>query len=1082
MLKAAPAGKLARSNEQKSFGSDRFSPSTVAVREHRARERADRIIDQFVERFAEKNYFPDDGDNALFALLVQLPEWPADLSIRVQNEDDEELAVYLKGHDESDIQNAVVLTLNADDDYVAPEGASLSGEEPLLHLIFSQLPRSSTLGMGGNFPDGDSTAGRIVTLREQVAGLARERRPLLFAALLADEGTSKSLLSVRAPNPFLPLWNHRGHTQLSPVLGWLCVLHPEVPAGRLDELLERMPLTEEQKIDFLENDVLPDEFVEAMDISLDEWARSTAIDGLSRTRIFNQHTDELARTGARELLAASGRNLVIVDFGMSKYVPEGPDDTSIVLLHDGFGNYRAQDTSNGEISVFKEGTDSFYLAIGSQLTSEERSSLGMQFEQDVAGFRKALTQRAIDENSGWFDPEKPTEIEREFLPEWFADASDEDKYSWKIAVQDYSQALLEAQAPDLLEPSGYGEPDQLRQYAREKLQARILLDHGVEVNPDEVSIHTVSIEIEPGFFLDPDYEFAGPSEAEAHYETQQRSLTDLSLENIAVTDFNFLQTSRAYDSQGQLIGFLKAGYLFGLIRDLNIGENYPKFLKILLSTSATGTWHRERYARVMHTQMRLDGIEAKMAGDFLGDGSLPPDLANRGHKWLTAVLNHPVDGDDRATVEGHRVQVSQLSIKDVLLSGVLAIGVEARSSVGSLVIFTPQAPDGKCFREMSSSKDLQQLLLDPEWLDYLVSRAGLPFQADVQRALTAERDTLFMELLPCSENFLEAVYDAEVERVILAVDEQTNSNWETNWQSAWEITQTVGDIILTFTPFKVQLPIAAIRSFYAIWQGIGKAADEEGSAPLYFVQAALLLADGLTLSKGRRVKPFSAAKVGHSVLDPKTAVSKTPGGLTLRGDGIYRGIHEKAQEGVPSRFYAVQQEKAYAVRYDVDCAVWRVIDSRRPDAYYQLPIQLDDKGGWVHASTGLRGGGKHTQPKLPSAVGQSSKPATPKYKIHIGDFFESRRFQKAQDRIQADTEGGLEEAVRLSIAKYIDGSAGIHEWHHNGKFKISAKVKMFSVDVTTVGNSTGRGDWRLILQQGKGVLEPWNVLNHKDLA
>ena len=1084
MSKAAPMGKRARSLDGQSLGPKQFTPSTVAIREHRAREGADRLIDQIVERFAVKNDFPDDGDHAVFALLVQLPEWPADLSIRVQNEREEVLAVYLKGKNESDIQNAVVLTLNEDKDYVAPEGTVLSDEEPLLHLIFSQLPGNSTLGMGGNFPGSSSVAGRIVTLREQVAGLASEQRPLLFAALLADEGASKSTLDVRQPNPFLPLWDRRS-AKLPPVLGWLCALCPEVPVGRLEELLERMQLTEEQQVDFLENDVLPDEFDEAMAISLDEWTRSTAIDGLSRTQIFNQYTDELARTAARELLAASGRNLVIVDYGMSKYVPEGPDDTSIVLLHDGFGHYRAQDISNGEISVFKEGTDSFYLAISSQLKAEERSLLGMQFEQDVAGFRKVLTQHAIKDNGGWFDPEKPTGIEREFLPEWFAEASDDDKYNWKLAVQDYSQALLEAQAPDLLEPAGYGAPDQLRHYAREKLQERILLDHGVEVNPDEVSIHTVSIEIDPGFFLDLDYEFAGPSEAQAHYETQQRSLTDLSLENIAVTDLNFLLTSRAFDAQGQLIGFLKAGYLFGLIRDLNIGEDYPQYLRTLLSTSTTGKWHRERYARVMQAQMRLDGIEAKMAGDFLGDGSLPPDLANRGHKWLTAVLDHPVESDDRATVEGHRIQASPLSINGVPLSGVLAIGVEARASVGSLVIFTPQAPDGTCFREMSSPKELQQFLLEPAMLDYLVGRAALPSQAEVRRALTADRDALFMELLPCSENFLEAVYDAEVERVISAVDEQTHSNWETNWQSAWEITKTVGNVILTFTPFKVQLPIAAIRSFYAIWQGVGKAADEEGSAPLYFVQAALLLADGLTLPKGRRVKPFSAATVGRSVLDPKTAVPKAPVGMTLRDDGIYRGLHEKAQEGVTSRFYAVQQEKAYAVRYDSDSAAWRVIDSRRPDAYYQLPIQLDDQGVWVHASTGLRGGGKHPVKKLPSEVGKAKDEAGQsggklRYKVNMNDFFNSTEFKKADKDIQAKD---LEGAVKNAIEKYVlDGSGHLHRWKHDGKNHIDKKERLFFLDLTSIGNSTGRGDWRLVLRRAeKGMLQPFDILNHKDM-
>ncbi|EKG41135.1 hypothetical protein Pav037_0406 [Pseudomonas syringae pv. avellanae str. ISPaVe037] len=150
MLKAAPMGKLARSTEQQSLGPDRFTPSSVAVREHRNRERADRIIDQFVERFTEKDFFPDDGDDALFALLVQLPEWPAELSIRIHNENDEVLAVFLKGSDDSVVQNSIVLMQNGDA-YVAPEDVPISAEEPLLHLVFSQLPAGSGLGMGGDF-------------------------------------------------------------------------------------------------------------------------------------------------------------------------------------------------------------------------------------------------------------------------------------------------------------------------------------------------------------------------------------------------------------------------------------------------------------------------------------------------------------------------------------------------------------------------------------------------------------------------------------------------------------------------------------------------------------------------------------------------------------------------------------------------------------------------------------------------------------------------------------------------------------------------------------------------------------------
>ncbi|MCK9692689.1 dermonecrotic toxin domain-containing protein [Pseudomonas syringae] len=1086
MLKAAPMGKLALSKEQKLLGPDRFTPSTVAVREHRARERADRIIDQFIGRFTGKNFFPEGGEDALFALLVQLPDWPADLSIRIHNENDEVLAVFLKGSDESAVQGSIVLMQNADA-YIVPDDVPVSNDEPLLHWVFSQLPAGSSLGMGGNFPGSHSDDGRIVTLREQIAGLANDQRPLLFDALVAaDEGASKGQLDTRTRNPFLPLWV-RQQTLLSAVLSELCALYPDVPAGRLEGLLEQMPLTEQEEADFLDNVVLPESFDEAMSISLDEWSSSLAIDGLSRTRSFNTYTDELAREIIRELLTAeSGRELVIFEPGESEYFPEHPDDTRIVLLHDGYGNYSARDTESGGFVSFKPGTDSFYLAISSQLKAEERFALGMQFEQDVKGIRDVLTRRAIEKNRGWFDPEQPTEIENDCLPDWFANATDVEKQSWKVAVQDYSQALLEAQAPDLADPSVYGQPDRLRNYARGKLQERILLDHGITVDPDRISVHTTSVEIDPGIGIDIDYEYVGPSELEPHYETQERSLTDLSLENIALTNINFLLTGRAFDDQGQLLSFLNAGYLFGLIRELNIGEDYSRYLSIVLSTSAAGQWHRERYARVMRAQMRLDAIEAKMAGDFLGDGGLPPELANRGYKWVAAVLDHPVDSDDRATVEGHRIQVSQLSINGVSLSGVLVIGTESRSSVANVVVFTPQAPDGMCFREMSDTQEFRQrILLEPELLNYLVGRAPLASQADVRQVLTAGRDTLFMELQPCTGSFLEVVYESEVARVISAVDEQTNTNWETYWESAWEITKTVGDILLTFTPFKVQLPIAALRSFYAIWQGVGKKSSEQGSAPLYLVQAALLLADGLTLSKGRRVRTSSTATVGRSVLDPKTAVSKTPVGLKARSDGIYRGIHEKAQEGVPSCFYAVQQEKVYAVRYDSDCAAWRVIDSRRPDAYYQLPIQLDDQGVWVHASAGLRGGGRHRITKLPTETGNSKD--TPgksagklRYKIHMSDFFNAAEFKRADKEIQAKD---LEASVRNAVEKYVlDGAAHLHRWKPTAKNKLDKNAKFFFLDLPSIGDSTGRGDWRLVLKRvEKGMLEPFDILNHKQM-
>ncbi|RMN25386.1 hypothetical protein ALQ62_00487 [Pseudomonas coronafaciens pv. zizaniae] len=1072
MSRAAPAGKLARSYDQLDAGSHRFTPSTLAIREHRARERADRFVDQFIEHFPEKNYFPDGDDGALFALLVQMPEWPADLMLRVQSENDEVLALYLKGNDKSVARQTVVLTQSADDTYIAPDGVSIADEEPLLHLVFSQLPPSCTLGAGGNFPGSNSVPGRIVTLREQVAGLARAQRPLFFDAFLAADFAFKSQSLIRPPNPFLPLWK-RGQAERSPVLSILNALTPDVPLGRLEDLLDHMKLSEEQETDFLENGILPDAFVEAMTISSKEWSSSLAIDGLSRTRFFNSYTHELAYKVASELLASElRRELVIVEVDKEAYVAARTDETQIVLLHDGYGNYRAQDASNREITEFKEGTDSFYLAISSQLKDDERALLGLQFEQDIKGFRSLLTRQAINENQGWFDPEKPTEIDTGFLPDWFANATDADKRNWKTAVHDYSMALLEAQTPDLLDPSLHGQPEQLRKYAREKLKERIMLDHGVALDPDEISVHTYSVEIDPDTVVDIDFGFAGPSELEPQYVTESRSLTDLSLKNLTVTNLNFLLASHAFDSQGQRLSFLNAGYLFAMIRDLNIGEDYSNFLRTVLSTSASGQWHRECYARAMQAQMRLDAIEAKMAGDFLGDGGLPEELANRGYKWVMAALNHPVGNDEREAVEGHRLQVSQLSIDGIPLGGILVFSVESRASVVTVVVFTPQAPDGLCFREISSAEEfLNQVLLEPALLDYLVSRAHLASRADIRHALTAGRDALSMELLPCNGSFLEAIYDFEVERVISAVDEQTTSTWETNWESAWEIAKTFGDIVLAFAPFRVRLPIAAIRSFYAIWQGVQKAGGDEKGASLYFVQAALLLADGLIVPTSRRVKSPTAIAVGRAALDPKIAVSRAPRGLNLREDGIYKGVHEKVQEGAASRFYAVQQGKTYAVRYDTDVATWRVIDARRPDAYYQVPIRFDEKGSWVQVSVGLRGGKKGSKAKK-SDSGSGSDTSSPDistgkklFELDMSGFFESSAFKKAQKNIQDD----LIPVVKKAVEKYrLEGKGSLHP----------SKAGLYSLDLPGVGKSTGRGAWRLMFEPPKkGVLKVHSILD-----
>ncbi|MFH7495172.1 hypothetical protein RA267_28355, partial [Pseudomonas syringae pv. tagetis] len=86
--------------------------------------------------------------------------------------------------------------------------------------------------------------------------------------------------------------------------------------------------------------------------------------------------------------------------------------------------------------------------------ADERPSLDMKFDQEVKEFRDCLTRPAIMEKRGWFAPHNPTEIETGFLPEWFASGSGGDKQCWKMEVQDYSEALLEAGGRGVGDPCG----------------------------------------------------------------------------------------------------------------------------------------------------------------------------------------------------------------------------------------------------------------------------------------------------------------------------------------------------------------------------------------------------------------------------------------------------------------------------------------------------------------------------------------------------------------------------------------------------------------------------------------------------
>lgn len=1074
----------------------KYTPGAVSLREQRAREQADRTIKAFSERFTEKDFYPDDNEWPVFALLPQLAEWPADLSLRLVDEQNELIASWIKGADDSVIERSVILMQKNNGDYAAPgeDAPSADGPETFFQLILRLLPTGVRLGAGGNFPGSESTAGRIVTLREQIAALVRAEQAQLFDALLADDAEIKSGSDDRLPNPFLPFWQ-QPPTDRSPALNRLLALNPEVNAARFEALLEQVPLSSAQADAFVEQGELPQPFIEALEQSIAEWRQDKGLDGIFHTRTFSPDADVLAQEFGEALLKERlGYELIITEPWQAAYEPSSPDDTAIVLQHDGHGRYGLRDLHNGGVDWFKGGTDSFYRAIGSALLPHERLGLGMQSETDVSGLRTTLGNFAVEANGGWFDAQNPIQVKNDLLPEWMKSASAADKRIWNQAWDDYRQALVEAQSPDFPDISQYGTPERLRNYARKELEQRLKAEVGVTINPDDITVLTTESKWTGNQELPPGFEFGvgshGVGDGEFEYTPTRRSLTQLCLDNLRIEDSEFWLTAQFLDSNERPITALTKNYVHGLVRELNVSGGYVQFVRQKLLTSDFGQWSRERYAQVMATQMRLDAVEAKMAGDFL------PDRADRGYKWVRAVVDHPVDDGNRPLVEKHRILVQPLPLKylspygplrswEVSLEGVLLIAPESRLSVPGRVIYTPSAPDGVRFREFSSDKEMERDLFGNTNLhDYLVSHAPAGFEESVREGLiNAATGGLTVKEQPAlTADLYFTHYKNEVEKVIAQVDAQTTSTSEANWSSAWNFASTLGELALEFAPFKVALPIAAARSLYALRQGAIALGKGDSAAGVHFTQAVLLLTDGLPgdpKAKGKlRVSPN---------IEPGYALRATPSGLKLRTDGRFKGVYEKVDANGRSSFYAKDAGHTFAIRYDSSDGVWRVINGRNPRAFYQMPVLFNGQGRWSHAPA-LRGGapgkGEKKAMKAKKAAEAEAKdgPADnattaptsaasgtgskKRYTVDMEGFSESREFKNAEKKIEGDVAALVERAVK----KYVDeGKGNLHP----------SAGGLWSLDLLGVRSSSKRGAWRLMLEPPtkKNVLKVHSIMD-----
>ncbi len=537
------------------------------------------------------------------------------------------------------------------------------------------------------------------------------------------------------------------------------------------------------------------------------------------------------------------------------------------------------------------------------------------------------------------------------LSDFLKPASADDRAAWMRAVERYRHELNEVHEWTAL-PSlqQFGDTASLLAYSNEQLRIALSVEYGLEVDPDHIVVSTQEPRKPIGVYVPG----AGPLLPEGRlYSTRKRTLTALALENVSGIDLNFVNYSRVTDARDQPYSALSPAQIKDLVRSVNIGGRYPEFLKQRLLTSPEALAQKASYARITAMQMRVDVLEAKIAGDFL------PDRLDRGFHWVNSVLNHPQDSNDRAQVEGHRILVRGLQIRGVRVRGVMVFST-ASESVGSLVIYMPEAPSGRLFYEFRDRAELvQQLLGHGAWQDYLVNRVGLEDQALIRRTLKGRVTGEVVHLPRISGDVLMEAYELEASAAINAAAQRTTSTHETNIETTFTLIEASLDIITLVLPVKVTMVIGMARSLFSLVRAIQAAeAQERERAAQGFVRAFAELV-GAVMDGMVGGAPAAGGVIKSPGLSSKMALSESPSRLTpLPGWERYGIFSQLPMEGASARYFLSQKGRWYSIKFDPDAEVWRLIDARKPFAYHYAPLRYDGVGNWEVASpsNGLKGG------------------------------------------------------------------------------------------------------------------------------
>lgn len=461
-------------------------------------------------------------------------------------------------------------------------------------------------------------------------------------------------------------------------------------------------------------------------------------------------------------------------------------------------------------------------------------------------------------------------------------------------------------------------------------------------------------------------------------------LVDLAYQNIAAFDPSQLS---AHASDGTIIAELDDAAIRRLVRGLDLSSGYQAYVDATFRTGNGAAMRRDQAARLQSAHMRLLAAEARLSY-YLDDTprSFLPDRAERGYRWVKAALDAPV-ATSRARVEGHEVVVRQITYLGTPLRDILAFGVRHPSSVASVVLYTPDAPDGLTFREFVDRAEAgRQFFYHPAFREYLLDRLPAEYSRTLPNGSSRDfaGDNLANWVLGSSSttahtrtqapfdeqevsgDFLDATYEVDVQLGLRNVQAFTRSAERANW--TWLVerlgTTMTHRIVEDAIKGVVTAPARAAQAAWRFYDNV-----KAGDNPQAFVDFADFY--NTSLSVAMPAYALGSTSVAHAIagarfrtatariVEARPAVRPT---VVFEPRFVARNVRKTGQADrdgiltIQGKTYIDHHGQLYRVVYDRDYATWRLSRPETTASVGGPAIQRTSAGTWAYRRVGLRGG------------------------------------------------------------------------------------------------------------------------------